>query len=78
MHWAVRTKKEPMLDAAKNMSAVSTENQASQSDSQGSLEGKPSDERLCSSNKKNEIFFSFRMLSTCNGSVLQKVMKLNS
>ncbi|KAL7889599.1 hypothetical protein AOLI_G00018570 [Acnodon oligacanthus] len=49
MHWAVRTKKEPMLDAAKNMSVVSTENQASQSDSQGSLERKPSDEQLCSS-----------------------------
>ncbi|XP_072533539.1 dnaJ homolog subfamily C member 12 isoform X2 [Salminus brasiliensis] len=42
VHWAVRTKKEPMLDAAKDTSADSTENQASQSECQDSLKGKPS------------------------------------
>ncbi|XP_066534426.1 dnaJ homolog subfamily C member 12 isoform X3 [Hoplias malabaricus] len=49
MHWAVRTKKAPMLDLAKDVSAAGAESQASPSDMQGLMEGKPSDEILRSS-----------------------------
>lgn len=48
VHWAVKAKKEPMLNAPEDKSPVSTENQASQSNSQGLMEEKP-DEHLCSS-----------------------------
>ncbi|XP_026851351.1 dnaJ homolog subfamily C member 12 [Electrophorus electricus] len=65
IHWAVRTKKEQMLEQAKDTNAKSTENQARQ----WPAEVISSDEQLSSSNSGHQIF---RWTSDAPSSLLQK------
>ncbi|XP_076830030.1 dnaJ homolog subfamily C member 12 [Brachyhypopomus gauderio] len=56
MHWAVRAKKKPMLEATKDTTANSTENETSEAESQWPVEVMSSDEKLSSGNNGHHQF----------------------
>ncbi|XP_052007208.1 dnaJ homolog subfamily C member 12 [Xyrauchen texanus] len=69
MHWAVRAKKEPMLEAPKDTNTMSSRNQVSPSDRQTTEEEKPTDESLPSSDYWHN---RFRWAGEAPSGLLQK------